>query len=271
MLPKVVNNSAGIEWILGRLVEPEITKKFSSNKQLQGLRVGQGQLQQENLHLITPWEETDPRNSSQKKKRHVFCSGRVRRCFVQNLALSSDLVGTTLGEVERGPIPKPTLYFAPFCQRMHTPAPAEVDPKEGNGVHKVACALFLDCSTGQTCQCVTYTHHRMGLGLVAPPLAGRALDGELHIDLCTRQTEWTPQNLPVYTRKAYGRLYELNCRCNVTVYVRVCGGGGLNQADQNELCHSPSVLSARPDPGQGVQFIAQGRFTLGCLFLRKTP
>ena len=54
--------------------------------------------------------------------------------------------------------------------------------------------------------------------LICVTSIGHVIDNELHINVCRDQKEWTQENIPVYMRKAYGKLYEENCQCNVSVF-----------------------------------------------------
>ena len=54
--------------------------------------------------------------------------------------------------------------------------------------------------------------------LICVASVGHVIDNELHINVCRDQKEWTQENIPVYMRKAYGKLYEENCQCNVSVF-----------------------------------------------------
>ena len=54
--------------------------------------------------------------------------------------------------------------------------------------------------------------------LICVTSIGHVIDNELHINACRDQKEWTQENIPVYMRKAYGKLYEENCQCNVSVF-----------------------------------------------------
>ena len=78
--------------------------------------------------------------------------------------------------------------------------------------------------------------------LICVTSVGHVIDNELHINVCGNQKEWTQENIPVYMRKAYGKLYEENCQCTVSVFIS--HNKMLKECNDIDLSHQtkPTIL-----------------------------